>query len=213
MPAVLKIPRLRVRRGVRRFGQDRRGSSAVEFTVMAPVLMAFFLGSMEISNLIWTRSSVGDAATAAADLTTRYVGVDDTTMLSIMQASERMINPEARAVSGFAMTVSSVLACESPANSGTYRFKVIWSHGYTNGGLQTGRARNSYIADMPQAMGPPSGGTLIFAEATYTYELPYGFVLSQHVQTMSSVAYFRPRLSRAVAHTGSFAGNAAATCP
>lgn len=198
---------------MRRMLGESRGAISVEFAMLLPFLAAAFISSLEVANLIWTRTSVGDAATAAADLTTRYVAVDDTTMRSVFLASERMISPEVRTVDGLQMTVSSVLACECPSGSGTYCFTVLWSHGFKDGGMVSGRAQGARVTEIPQEMGPPAGGTLIFAEADYNYTLPYGFVLNDRIQAMESQTYFRPRMSRAVAHTGTFAANAAPSCP
>ena len=213
MPAAIKHSRVALRAIARRFREDREGGvSTLEFSLLMPFLLAAFIGTMEVSNLIWTRSSVSDAATTVADVTARYVGVDDATVLSIFQASERVVNPEVRAVAGLQMVVSSVIACEDPVGSGDYTFRVIWSHGYSNGALQAGRAIDQLVTEIPQAMGPPSGGTLIFGEAEYVYTLPFGFVLDAQTQNLGSQAYFRPRLSREVSHTGSQAAANAASC-
>lgn len=198
----------------RRFRKDRRGGvSAVEFTLLVPALATAFMASLEVANLIWTDTAASESASAIADLASRFVAVDDTTVLSSFQAAERMINPEARSVDGLTMRLSSVIACEDPVGSGNYTFRVIWSHGYSEGRLSAGRPIDQVVTDIPQAMGPPSGGTLLFGETTYRYVLPFGFVLGSAANTLSSDAYFRPRLSRSVAHTGSQQTNQAPSCP
>ena len=53
------------------FCKDTRGSSAVEFAFVAPVLLLLMLGIVDFGRLLWMTSTVEHAATAGA----RYAGV------------------------------------------------------------------------------------------------------------------------------------------
>ena len=53
------------------FCKDTRGSSAVEFALVAPILFGLMLGIVDFGRLLWLSSSVEHAATAGA----RYAGV------------------------------------------------------------------------------------------------------------------------------------------
>lgn len=51
--------------------KDARGSSAVEFALVAPVLLLLMLGTVDFGRLLWLTSTVEHAATAGA----RFAGV------------------------------------------------------------------------------------------------------------------------------------------
>ena len=53
------------------FCKDKRGSSAVEFALVAPVLLLLMLGTIDFGRLLWMTTTVEHAATAGA----RYAGV------------------------------------------------------------------------------------------------------------------------------------------
>ena len=196
----------------RRLTDDERGVVSIEFSLMLPLLAVLFLGAVEVSSFIWKRTAISDTAVAAADLTTQFVAVEETSMLTVFQAAERMLAPEGGPVDGLNITVSSVLACECSPGSEDFCFTVLWSHSYENGALKTGYAQDDEITTIPQALGAPSGGTLVLAEVAFNYPPPIGFVIGADSIPLSSNAYFRPRKSREVAHTGEFAVNQANSC-
>lgn len=205
------IPRL-TQRKARACRNDERGSISVEFAILLPVLTTLFLATVEFSAFIWAKNSATDAAGAAGDLTTRYVSVSEETMTAVFQAAERMVDPDGGPIEGLEIIVTSLLACEDEPGADDYTFEVLWSHRWTNGTLRDGYAQSSNFTQVPDALGPPSGGTMVYTEVNYDYAPPIGFVLGQETIALNSTVTFRPRKSREVVHTGEFAVNQANSC-
>ncbi|MEZ5920890.1 MAG: TadE/TadG family type IV pilus assembly protein [Parvularculaceae bacterium] len=63
---------MRRRSDVRRFLRNRDGAQAVEFALVAPVLIAFLFGTFEIGRVMYTESKVAEAASAGARAATVY---------------------------------------------------------------------------------------------------------------------------------------------
>lgn len=197
-----------------RFLRNDRGSIAVEFTVLTPVMAMLLLASVEGSSLIWVRSSVSEAATAAADLTTQSAVIEEQSMTDIFEAAERMIAPEGGPVDGLAMTVSSVLTCPCQDDATAFCYSVIWSHSYENGRLTPGLEQDSEFLGLPQNLGVAANSTMVVAEAAYRYSPPITFIFfDDEALELRSRAEFRPRQSRSVAHVGGFQRAQAPTCP
>lgn len=58
----------RIRNGVRRLAGDSKGAAAVEFALVAPLLITLYLGTQEISLALNINKKVGRAASAIGDL-------------------------------------------------------------------------------------------------------------------------------------------------
>ncbi|MEM9724749.1 MAG: TadE/TadG family type IV pilus assembly protein [Pseudomonadota bacterium] len=185
---------------------------AVEFAIALPVLVIFFLGAIEVTQAVWTRASVFEAASVSADLSTQFASIDEAAALTVLQAAERVTEPVGGAGQGLQLRITSLLACDCGNGSGDACFTVLWSHGYAGGALTPGYAQGQQLNTIPQALGQPFGGTLVFAEASLNYTSPFGFIIGETF-TMSSDASFRPRNAREVVHTGQFATNSANICP
>lgn len=53
-------------KAIRRFFDERRGASAVEFALVAPVFLLLLLGIIELSRLVWTSHALYETAIATA---------------------------------------------------------------------------------------------------------------------------------------------------
>ena len=54
---------------LRRFGRDRRGASAIEFALIAPLMLGLYIGCVEISDGVAADRKVTLTAGALANLT------------------------------------------------------------------------------------------------------------------------------------------------
>ena len=84
----LWLPRL-----VARFAGDRRGVSAVEFALLAPIMIALYLGLVEISDGIGVDRKVSLTASALANLTAQATAISSTEMSNILDASSAIVAP------------------------------------------------------------------------------------------------------------------------
>lgn len=85
--------RQRVIDGLRRLGRERSGASALEFAFLAPILIAIYLSSFEITTGYATSQKVLKAAGSIADIVTRQNSVDKAFLSSMIDAAEATIAP------------------------------------------------------------------------------------------------------------------------
>lgn len=162
---------------LRRFGVDERGVAAVEFAIIAPVLIALYLGLAELCQGYMAQKRASHVASqvadiiAQADVVTRDQ-IDDTFAISAL-----VMNPFPS--SDLTMTVTGV----TRGTDGTAR--ADWSR------TQGGTVRSGAVT-IPAGL-IENGESIILAEATYAYRSPLGQLLPG-VTNFRSTYYLRPRL-------------------
>ena len=169
----LWLPRL-----VARFAGDRRGVSAVEFALLAPVMIALYLGLVEISDGIGIDRKVSLTAATLANLTAQATTITTTEMSNIVDASSAIVAPYS--ASKLKMTVSC-LNIDSDKN-----VTVKWS--YTRNGTALSGAV-SIPTDLQVA-----DTQLILATASYDYTPVIGYTITGTL-TLSDRMYMGPRIT------------------
>lgn len=172
-------PIVRLRQAVTRLARDRRGVSAVEFAMILPLMLTFYLGTVEVTQGINIYRKVEVATRAAADLTTRLAQIDTTEMGNVLNAAKTMLVPYP--TEPLSVTVSSV-DIDSDGKA-----KVVWSRS-----LQ-GTPREKTEVPVPPALKVPNT-SLIWAEVKYDYKPTIGYVISGTIKLSDNI-YMRPRLS------------------
>lgn len=71
----------------RRLAKDKRGVAAIEFALIAPVMIAFYFGLSEISIAIAVDRDVTHATSVAGDLTTQVIDLDKDGVTDVMTAA------------------------------------------------------------------------------------------------------------------------------
>lgn len=177
-----------------RLMRDRRGVSAVEFALIAPALIALYLGIAETGNVITVYRRVSMVASTAADLTAQTKMVSDSDLKDIADAASSIMTPY-QTQGPLKIVLSSVVADQN--NEG----KVAWS--YSNKG--SGRAVNSAYP-VPAGL-TEEGSSVIVAEVTYAFTplvdlkaffSPGSFDI-ERTQATGNAFYARPRRSLTVA--------------
>lgn len=163
----------------RRFARAKKGSAALEFAIIAPMMIFLLFGSVDLLDVLSANKRVQNAASSIADVTARDTSVTLDEINGLWAALDVLMFPDEG--TNVNMRVSSV----SITNATTAR--VVWSRGHG----MTARTNNSSIT-LPSAMMTP-GTSVIVTEATYSYSSPLGFLLQGPV-TLSHDAYRRSRL-------------------
>jgi len=171
---------------IRRLGADRRGVSAVEFALLAPFMVALYLGSVELSQAIAANRKVTLAARTVSDLVSRVSAVNDTDLANSLNAAKAVMAPH----SPEKLTV--IVSSLSIDNRG--RATVVWSEAL-NG---SPRARDSRVT-IPTAFAVPNT-TLIWSEVSYRYVPIVGDALIGSMM-LHDQNFSYPRLSKAVERT------------
>jgi Flp pilus assembly protein TadG len=90
---VMKMLTRRTPRSLRRLACDRRGVSAVEFALLAPVMIALYFGVVEISDGVSANRKVSLVTAALSNLTSQVSTISSTDMTNILNASSAIIAP------------------------------------------------------------------------------------------------------------------------
>ncbi len=169
----LWLPRLAAR-----FAGDRRGVSAVEFALLAPIMVSFYLGLVELSDGIGVDRKVSLTASALANLAAQATTISHDEMTNILDASSAIIAPYS--ASNLKLTVSCLYI---DANKNV---TVKWSE-TRNGTALSGTV--SIPTDLQVA-----DSQLILAQASYAYTPTIGYTITGTLD-LADRMYMAPRIS------------------
>ena len=191
----LRTPLLRP---LRRFWNDGRGVSAVEFALIVPVLVTLYFGAVEVGQALIIDRKVTHATSTIADLVTQANSVSQTDMDNIMLAVEAVMLPynsiHMRARISFITIDSSGVArvtwnsisnfdaptaCASPCKEP----KLTQLAANTVVTLPTGVNQNSTY--------------LVSAEVHYYFTPQVGYLLAGTID-LKDTLYLRPRLNATI---------------
>jgi Flp pilus assembly protein TadG len=170
--------------------RDKRGMSAVEFALLAPIILLIYVGVAEIGNLLTVERRIEAVASTAADLTAQVKTVANSDLSDISDASKSILAPYDTAP--LKIVLSSVVADQS--NNG----KVAWS--YSKSG--SARAVGSAFTLPPGTTEAKS--SVIVAEVFYAFKpllgikIP-GLPFNLGPSNLNRTFYARPRRSLTVA--------------
>ncbi len=169
---------------------DRRGVSAIEFALLAPVVIGLYVGAIELGNVLTITRRTSDVASTAADLTAQVKTVSTADLQDIGSAATSILTPYPTAPLTIVLTSVVADANNSP--------KVAWSYA-TNGG--TARATNAVVT-LPAGL-TQANSSVIMAEVTYAFSplLNLRGYFNPGSFTMGRTFYSRPRQSLTVAKT------------
>lgn len=163
-----------------RFLADDRGVSAIEFALIAPILIAFYLGTVQLTLGLTADRKVTSAASVIGDLVAQDDLITDQELEDIVAAGRAVLQPYAS--DGFNVRITSVRM----DNDGDVF--VDWSEGR---GLSA-YGRNANL-DLPEGLLAPNN-SIIFVEAEYTYRSPFDSLEIGPFELRDKV-YLRPRRS------------------
>ena len=167
-----------IRKQAVRFLRDRRGLSALEFALVAPLMITTYFGAFEMCDILLVNRKVTNVAAATADLVAQANQIADADISNIFNAATPIMSPYT--LTNLQIVVSSV----TPDVNGNP--KVAWSETFQG----TARAKGSTIT-LPNGV-LLTGASVIVSEVTYTYQTPVGEFVT-HGMTMTDKFYERPR--------------------
>ena len=161
----------------------RDGLAAVEFAMLAPVLVAMFLGSIELTDALDCKQKVTGMASTAADLIAQEKQVASTDISNVFSAINSIVYPYP--TTGLRIVITSLI------DNGTGGGRVAWSCAQN----ATARTVNSNIS-VPTGV-ITTGGSVILAEVTYPYTSTVAKYLASSTN-MTTSFYARPRRSTTI---------------
>ncbi|GGB70444.1 TadE/TadG family type IV pilus assembly protein [Henriciella pelagia] len=170
-------------RRLRQFRAANKGISAVEFALIAPLMILIYFACIELSFMMVLDRKVTSSAAALGDLVARASTIDDDDLADVFEATRMIFQPNP--IAEARMRISSLYDDE-----GT--IKVAWSDGYN---------MVAYSEDQVKVVPDdlvPAGGSVIYAEIEYDYESTLGYLFTTK-KTLSDEFYLRPRRTDFVA--------------
>lgn len=170
---------------LQQFRLNVAGVSAVEFALLAPLLIMIYFGLAESTQLMLAERRISQVAYSVGDLVSRTDQIDDAEMADIFSVAKVIMEP---------FPVSTVLGIRvtSVAILENGQSRAVWSDA-------TGTMR-AHPPDMPvtlEANSVKPGETVVISEVSYLYRGLSTLVLTDGM-VLQGKFYHRPRKSDAV---------------
>ena len=162
---------------LRRFSRDCRGVSAVEFALVAPVLIGLYFGVVEVSDGVAADRKVSLTVATVVNLTAQVTTISSSDMNNILDAATAIVSPYD--ASKLSLTVSCI---DIDANK---KVTVKWSKSRGSGSFGA--------VTVPSALTVAST-QLILAQASYAYTPIVGYNITGTIN-LSDKMYMSPRMS------------------
>ena len=119
---------------IRQFKRNTGGMAAIEFAFIAPVLIALYFMTMEISQGIETNKKVGRIASMVGDLVTQQQVINKSELDAILELGGSVMKPYSRSNPNIEITAIEITDEPTP------KVKVVWSRKLHNGTKSQGDA-------------------------------------------------------------------------
>ena len=157
--------------------RDRRGTAAVEFALLAPVLIALVIGGTDVSSAVLASLQVTNAAADVSELVAAQNSVDASAIANFCQAAQLDMTPLAAAP--LQVGIASVTqGAGGPA--------VDWQSGCG------GASSVANATSLASGLIPRTGDSVIIVHATYQLTLPAPLILPSTI-TLTQTSMYRPR--------------------
>lgn len=157
---------------------DRRGVSAVEFALLAPVMIFLYFGLAEFCQGFMAQKRMGHASAMTADMVAQAEAVTGAGIDDIFAVGDLIMRPFPS--SPLALRITSVTR---DANGVA---KVDWSRGRRMAALAPGES-----VSLPDGL-IENGQTVIMSDAAYDYDSPVDFLMPS-ITRFEHRYYLRPR--------------------
>lgn len=172
-------------RRLSRFWRDRRGVSAVEFALIAPVLIIFYFGMAEMTQAMLAQRRLSHLAASIGDIVARDQQLTDARVADLFSVGNVLMSP---------FPTSTLRLClVSIVSDANGKDVVAWSDP-SNAPVDC-PARND-VLDIPVSV-LPAGKSVIMSKASYEYNSVFKFMIPQAL-TFRRTYYLKPRLSEQV---------------
>jgi Flp pilus assembly protein TadG len=161
-----------------RFLRDKRGIAALEFALVVPLMLAMYLGTIEISSAVATNRKISRVASTVADLVTQQDEVNKSKLEGIMEVGEALLFPYETRKPDIWITAINV---DSSYPQGG---KVAWSRRYNEGTFETGMTvGNDTIVPADLQI---DGTFLVRVDANIDYVPVVGWIIGDTIGTLES---------------------------
>ncbi|WP_062207198.1 TadE/TadG family type IV pilus assembly protein [Aureimonas sp. AU12] len=167
--------------------RTRSGSAAVEFAIIAPVLIVLYFGGVDLTLALTCNQKIKHATGVVADLVAQSVKLNPEEVVEYFTAADAVLQPYKSKPLAISVSVLTI-----DANG---LAKVAWSSAR---GMTKRKAGSTF--SLPPGLTTPEQKSLVIAESTYAYA-PLTRFVTTGTFNLSETVYARPR------------GRAAILCP
>ncbi len=192
----------------RSIGENEKGVAAVEFALLAPVLIAILFGSVEVSQAVTIDRKVTQAASTIADLVAQSADMDCATLKTATAVTREVFEPYDNQKTAASIHVASVSLVGSTP-------KVEWSKSVDTAGVcqnstvlpvgmavsQMGTDSSGNPADMIKPLIPDASHGVILGQVNLSYTSLGTSFFTSSIQ-MSERYFVHPRLNNKVCFSG-----------
>ena len=162
-----------------RFRRDERGVSAVEFAMLAPVMIIIFFGMTVFCMGFMANKRMTHTNAAVADMVAQSATVDEDELDDVLTVGTLLMQPFPE--DNLSIRVTSVTRVGG-------RDTIDWSQGRD----YPARNKGDEYPDIPEGL-ISDGEGLIVTEATYDFDSPVDMFL-EGLTTFEAIHFVRPRL-------------------
>ncbi|MBB4304645.1 Flp pilus assembly protein TadG [Rhodobium orientis] len=175
----------------RRFRRDLAGIAAVEFALLAPILITTFIGTVELSEAITVNRKITQTASTLADLVTQETQMTDDEISNVFSATETVMSPYD--ATGLKIVVAAIGEDEDTGNA-----EVKWSKAQNDSAWAKGAAPPVSIPDTLDL----SDQWLIIARVEFSYRAIFPTLADELFGSpnfeMEEITFLRPRNSATI---------------
>jgi Flp pilus assembly protein TadG len=189
-------------RAIRRFRKDARGVAAIEFALIAPIMIGMYIMLNETASALRAARKVTMAARIASDLTTQLTNVTDSDRNDVFAS----VTPTMSPYSGSNASIRLTSVRFDAAGKGY----VDWSEAQGAALTAHPRCKPTEVQSPPNALGQivvPDGlktpnTSVVLAEVSYAYTPVLGYNITGTLN-LNDQLFTRPRSGTHVTRTGS----------
>ena len=166
---------------LRRVARAQGGGAAVEFALIAPVMVLLYCGLAELSLGMMAERRAAHATSIVADLVAQTTSMNASQMTDIFSVADAILQPFPTAPLKIRVTSVKADSYGSP--------KVVWSQGHSFGALGAGGTVSGMLSGLLAA-----NESIIMAELNYAYDTPLHYAVPTGM-SFHQTFYLKPRKS------------------
>jgi Flp pilus assembly protein TadG len=164
---------------------NERGSAAIEFALILPLMISLFMGIFEVTRVVSADMRLTAATQSIADLVAQQINVTLAESSNFCDGAKLAMYP---------LSGTGLKAAVASVTKGASSTTVNWND------IACGNATAiSNAATLAPTLTPNSSDSVIIVQTSYSYTSPISYVLAASY-TLTATAYARPRNVATVTH-------------